>query len=111
MEIKSAKFAHNKEFSDCIRGVVPAVLKVVLEKSATVAKDSETLRIMTAAKAQFVAGGWAHGLLRPLLQESVDGVSFIESMEEAALETEEGTCENLWSDLFIPPFFSLALHD
>lgn len=88
MEIKSAKFAHNKEFSDCIQGVVPSLLGLILEKANEISKGSEMVRIMTVSKKYLSKGGWGYGLLKPLLQEVVDGVSLIESIEDVALNVE-----------------------
>ena len=86
MEVKSIKFAHNKEFSDCISGVMPAILEIILDGAKCMEKGSEMVKIMTSAKKNLnKSKGWGYGILRPLLQENIDGIVLIESLEKEAL--------------------------
>ena len=78
MEIKSLKFAHNKEFSDCVQGVVPCLLAMVTDIANDFKTGSVMVRTMNAAKSMFVQGGWGWSILKPLLQETYDGVTLIE---------------------------------
>jgi len=78
MEIKSLKFAHNKEFSDCIEGVVPSLLRITVEQAETIKVGSASVKLMNAFKAVLGKNGWGYAILKPLLQEPEDGLALIE---------------------------------
>jgi hypothetical protein len=78
MEIKSLKFSHNKDFADCILGIVPALLKLIVDESNKSSTGSAIVRIMNATKAMFVKGCWGFSVLKPCLQDADDEITLIE---------------------------------
>ena len=88
MEIKSVKLSHNKEFSECVQGVVPSLLNIILEEAVNSSKGSSNrlMGIMSSAKTLMAVGGWGYTIIKPLIQSQVsDGLVLIEMIEEAAV--------------------------
>lgn len=82
LEIKGFKFAQNKEFSDCIRAVVPALLdSVAPEADAPV----EVAKLIGSVK-QICIGtnnnGWGYKFLKTLSQSPEDELAMIEAIED-----------------------------
>jgi hypothetical protein len=77
MEIKGLKFAHNREFSDCVMGIAPSLLRFTIEQSNEAKSGSQMVRLVNAAKTMFGVGGWGFLLLKPLLQEVEDEIAVI----------------------------------
>lgn len=88
MEIKGVKFSHNKEFADCLRGVIPSLLSIILEESQEAAQGgaNRLVALMTTAKRFLAKGGWGYVIVKPLVQQqSIDGLALIAAIEETAV--------------------------
>lgn len=95
LEIKSYKFAQNKEFADCIRGVVPGLLTLVIKEQSLPTGIIPTPKLINGLKEMFVHGMWGETLLRHFLQEQTDRIALIESVEEFAIK--EGERKQIYS--------------
>mmetsp|Transcript_1218 Transcript_1218/g.1986 ORF Transcript_1218/g.1986 Transcript_1218/m.1986 type:complete len:748 (-) Transcript_1218:122-2365(-) len=84
MEIKGFKFAQNKEFSDCVRGVVLALLTIVTEEC----ESSSPTELIARLKGMFGLEQWGYQLVYALLQEHTDAASAIESVEDFVLNVD-----------------------
>jgi translation initiation factor eIF-2B subunit epsilon len=85
MEIKAYKFAQNKTFSDLVKAVVPALVKV-----ATGAVQPFSQNKFVAFLADFFKGGnWGNTLLKALLQDVYNELCVIESLEVEAIDGED----------------------
>lgn len=93
MEIKGYKFAHNKSFSDCLRGCVPAVLSIAITEgtkinantSASKTAGAIQVSIVTYLKKFLAKNGWAFTIFRALLQDIKDEFTLIEAVESFVL--------------------------
>ena len=74
MEIKSLKFSYNKDFSDCVAGILPAILKLILENG----NCSSVVKIMTSMKEMISKDCWGFTLLKPFLQDVGDELILVE---------------------------------
>lgn len=78
MEIKSAKFAHNKEFADCVTILMPVLLDIACSDAASEQTNGNTkssnamVRLMASVNNLFKKGGWGQRLLGPLLYDLSD---------------------------------------
>jgi hypothetical protein len=78
LEIKSLKFAHNKEFKDCIQGAVPAILKLILDIYDENQTGKPMMRVLNTTKTLLGESQWGSLILKPLLQEIEDELAMIE---------------------------------
>mmetsp|Transcript_23428 Transcript_23428/g.39739 ORF Transcript_23428/g.39739 Transcript_23428/m.39739 type:complete len:780 (+) Transcript_23428:64-2403(+) len=84
LEIKGLKFAQNKEYNDCIRGVIAALLKIVkteFDKSGS----SSAMNMVSIFKSFFDAGKWGYIMLQSLIQGEDEELCVIESVLEFVL--------------------------
>jgi len=95
LEIKSYKFAQNKEFADCVRGVVPGLLSLVIKEQSLPTGIIPTPKLINGLKEMFVHGMWGETLLRHFLQEQSDRIAIIESVEDFAIK--EGEKKQIYS--------------
>jgi len=78
LEIKGYKFAHNKTYADCLRGILGAMLKTCVTADnikQTISKVSET----------FKNNGRGYIIVKCLIQDESDEFVVIESVEECIL--------------------------
>jgi translation initiation factor eIF-2B subunit epsilon len=106
MEIKSVKFAQNKEFSDCIRGVVPALLQIAIKTGEGTGEIQSSKAIISKLKPLLTEGGWGYMVLRPLIQEKGDEGVLIGALEDLAVESDYS---NVLAPIF--RFILQMLHD
>ena len=63
------KFAENKEFNNCLRGAVPAILDIAVGNSA----DASPAKVLTALKELLTSEtGWGNTILSALIQNEED---------------------------------------
>lgn len=86
LEIKSFKFAQNKvqiysmvssliilqEYSDCVRGLVPALLQLVIKEQSATNNVIPTPKLIKGLKDMFSKGMWGQQLLSHFLQDQHD---------------------------------------
>lgn len=80
MEIKGFKFAQNRSFGDCVRGVTAAVLTI-----ADAGGAASSMGVVTKLQAMLGAKGWGYGLLKPLLQDAASEAALVEAVEVYSL--------------------------
>eukprot|EP01038_Epipyxis_sp_PR26KG_P007435 gene7435-10131_t len=86
MEVKGFKFSQNKSFADCLKGIIPAVMFVILNKCKS--KDSNTIKsaeYISKLKEMLDEDAWGYDLAKPMVQEQEDEVAIILALEEFAL--------------------------
>lgn len=91
MEIKGLKFAQNKTFGDCLRGVVPQLLAlpfVSSDGSGQRLQGLKTMEILASLKASLGEGGWGYNVIKPLIQDQDDELTVVEAAEQAVLSGE-----------------------
>lgn len=88
LEIKSYKFAQNKDFSDCVRGVIPALLSVILKETSSKGPPT-TNKLIKGITDMFKEDMWGYKLIKHFLQEFEDQFAFIESVEDFAIREEK----------------------
>lgn len=76
MEIKSMKFAQNKTYGDCLRGVMPALL------STAAATSTAAMAVVKALKGMFEEDSWACVLVDALVQGPEDEAAVVEAVED-----------------------------
>lgn len=87
LEIKGLKFAHNKEFSDCIAAATPAFLEVSLMEATNSAtsggssSSQQQVATVSAMKRTFGEGGRGRAMLKALIQNSDDELVLIAALE------------------------------
>jgi len=84
MEIKGFKFAHNKEFSDCINAVIPALIELCAEKNAI---GLTQVIIITKIKNILSEKKWGYILLKALVQNQNDEISIIHALEDCCISS------------------------
>ena len=67
MEIKGYKFSQNKSFSDCLRGVIPALMQIC-QSSGGASKNN----LISFTKTFFTKSNFGYNMLRPLIQGSLE---------------------------------------
>ena len=80
MEIKSLKFAHNKEFDDCLMGALPALLEI-----CGVGSDVEPVQLAKRTKEFFSDDAWGYQILSSLIQGNENEATILSCMERIAL--------------------------
>jgi translation initiation factor eIF-2B subunit epsilon len=86
LEIKGLKFAENRDFGQCLRGAVPAVLDVAL-RSASSAGPASLGVVVAAIKAQLDRESeWGYVILENLIQNSEDEMAMVEAIENCVLD-------------------------
>jgi len=81
MEIKSLKFAHNKEFDDCLKGSVPAILQI-----CGLGSDVQAVQLIKRIKEIFAEGAWGHDIVTSLIQNEDNQACVISKLETLALK-------------------------
>jgi len=81
MEVKGLKFAQNKTFADCLRGMLPELLALPLRGD----QHARPMAIASQLRGLLSAGGWAYAMLKPFIQDEDDEVAIVEVVENAAL--------------------------
>jgi len=79
LEIKGYKFAQNKEFHDCIAGIIPALLRICCNGDALT--QSGIAQFLSLVKED----AWGHKILSNMIQDDDDEVHVIEAIEDYLL--------------------------
>ena len=93
MEIKGLKFAQNKTFSDCLRGVLPSMLALPFREAEEAGSGTPKVStVLSQLKALLSSeepqgGGWGYNIVEPLIQDTSDELTVIEAVEDAVLST------------------------
>lgn len=77
-----------QDYKDCIRGVVPALLTVVMQeydKGAPSASTSSTMQLVGIFKSFLDTGKWGYTMLRSLIQDETEEMCILESVLEFVL--------------------------
>jgi hypothetical protein len=75
MEIKSLKFAHNKQFSDCLSGAFPALIDVAISSRAST--GNKIVSTMNSVKKVISKDSWGYKILKALTLDQDDEYSLI----------------------------------
>jgi hypothetical protein len=82
LEIKGFKFAQNKEFSDCLRAVVPALFDSVAPGEDAVVDVAKLIGSVKQICIGASNNGWGYKLLKTLCQSTEDELAMIEAIED-----------------------------
>lgn len=80
MEIKGCKFAQNKSYSDCLAGIVPALLVIA---TGTNFKQGDFIKSL---KTLLSSNGWGYQLVKAMVQEEEDEIAVITGIEDFVLQ-------------------------
>ena len=85
LEVKGFKFAQNKEFSDCLRAVIPGLMEIVA-KDVNPANDQ--VKLIQAVKQICTASPscWGYKLVNGLTQSDADKLAVIEYIEDYCIQ-------------------------
>lgn len=83
VEIKGLKFAQNKTFADCLRGMMPELLAIPVREDP----QARPMAVASRLKQLLSVGGWAHLMIKPFTQGADDEVAIIEEVENAAISS------------------------
>ncbi|KAJ1424856.1 nucleotide-diphospho-sugar transferase [Ochromonadaceae sp. CCMP2298] len=106
MEIKGYKFAQNKSYCDCLRGIVPAVVEIALAEGGPPSCFKPAL-VVAKFKSLVKEGGWGHELITCMIQDQTEQVGLVTGLQESCLGGGGG--ENPLYPLF--RFMLQVLHD
>ena len=90
MEIKGLKFAQNKTFSDCLRGVIPSLLNLPFKEAQSAGSDVPKVSTVLSQLKTLLSSennGWGYSIVMPLVQDTSDELSIIEAVEDSVLST------------------------
>ena len=85
LDVKGFKFAQNKEFSDCLRAVIPGLMEIVA-KDVNPANDQ--VKLIQAVKQICTASPscWGYKLVNGLTQSDADKLAVIEYIEDYCIQ-------------------------
>ncbi len=90
MEIKGLKFAQNKTFADCLRGMTPELILVPLRDMIRTRDECKITPMTIMKKLQPLlspgSDGWAHNMLKPMIHEEHDERAVIEAVESVCID-------------------------
>lgn len=85
LEIKGFKFAQNKEFSDCLCAVIPALMEIVAKD---VTPSNDQVKLIQGVKSVCTASPscWGYKLVNGLTQSDADKLAVIEYIEDYCIQ-------------------------
>lgn len=86
MEIKGLKFAQNKTYCNCVCGIVPAMLQVVINSC-----NNNNNTFLSQLKELCQEGSWGYILVKTMIQNTTEEVEVIKAIEDVVLKEEHKT--------------------